>query len=245
MRLVSYNVGQFLGHKSIKDYFKYPLRFLWGNRKEQYLNIEWTKDLKKRLKPDMMFVQEIYFKGKNKVPQIDLLKSELLQPNKTLTPFTQYSENGLHIGNWVASYSVAAFGGYPTKAVRMTKRSHLLETEVDDLSILAVHLSLCKRHRKEQLRFIEGYINHNIQRRFIVIGDFNVSKDAELHPLMKSCGLYKAPLSATYPSIKPTRFYDSVLYDNSIRMTSIQVIPESCSDHLPIVFDFELLGESL
>jgi len=227
------------------DYVKHPLRFLFGSSAQQYVNIEWVRRLKKQLKPDMMFIQEIDLNGKNDLPQIDLFCRGLLGRNTEMIPFTKYRDKGFHIGNWMSFYAVAAFGNHPTKCVRMTPKSHLLETTIDDLSILSIHLSLNKRHRKKQLQFIEGYINYNVQRRFIVIGDFNTSNLKELDSLTQTCDLHKVPLTATYTTNNPKRCYDLILYDNSIKMTHAEVLKDSCSDHLPIVFDFDFVDNEV
>jgi hypothetical protein len=243
MRIMTHNVQRFLGKKSWIQTLLTPFRLILGYRKRQYLNIWDERKLKNSYSPDVCFIQDIYFKGKNKIPQIDLFRSELMENINTLTPYTMYQEKrflGLFSNK---EYSVAAFTKYPTNVVKMTQTSNMLETTMDNLSILSFNLSRRKKHRTEQLRFIEGYINHNIHRNFIIAGCFNITKEAELFSLIKHCSLYKAPLPPTYPVSNPKKYFSGVLYDNSISVSASNVIYESISDHLPIVVDCELRRE--
>jgi hypothetical protein len=243
MRIISHDVEGFIKPPNRRWKIFRKVRRFFRYRGIQYLGIWQEKQIKNEYKPDIYFIQNIFFKGKRKVPQIDLFRSELLENINVLTPYTQYEEKrffGL-LPNRV--YSIGAFTPYPTRAVQMTKESSMLETSVDDLSIISFNLSKKKKHRREQLRFLEGYINHNIHRKFIVIGAFNIKRDSELFSLTKHCSLYKAPLSATYPVKKPKHHTSMILYDNSIMVSASRTIQDSCSNHLPVVLDFEIRKE--
>jgi len=239
MRLITHHVGSFLGRKKWYDRIVKPFRFILGYRKLQYLNIEVERKLKSQIAADIVILQDIHFRGKNNIPQIELFRSNLIQDIKTLTPFTQYCEPSI-IPTVSKTYTVASFSKSPTKVVKMTVNSHLIETSINELSILSIHLSKKNKHRREQLRFIEGYINQNIHRKYIVVGCFNIKRLKELNSLITNCSLYKATNSPTYPANNPKLFSSLILYDNSIILSATNVIQQSISDHLPIYCDFEL-----
>lgn len=118
----------------------------------------------------------------------------------------------------------------------------VIELELDRVAFLLVHLALSYRTRQEQLRELKQIVR-NIDKPCIVGGDFNVfSGHRELELFMEAAGLVNpGPENAlTFPSWKPKSCLDFVLHTEGVRMTRFHIPQVLYSDHLPILFDFEV-----
>lgn len=118
----------------------------------------------------------------------------------------------------------------------------IIELEMDDYAVFLVHLSLKYRHRHLQLRHLYDLIQAT-SKPVVVAGDFNTFwGENEIYLFMKAAGLTSANTESipTYPSRSPRKELDFVLYQNGINVTGFDVPNVKLSDHLPLVFDFEL-----
>jgi len=105
-----------------------------------------------------------------------------------------------------------------------------------------VHLSLKFRHRHYQLRHLHQLIRRQ-NKPVIVAGDFNTFwGDHEIYLFMQAAGLRNANTEGrpSYPSRWPRKELDFVLYGEGIEPTAFDVPPVTLSDHLPLVFDFDV-----
>ena len=195
----------------------------------QYLNIESLKKSKRENRPDLLIVDGVSFQGIGKVPQIETINNNLLQRKNILTPYISYKDG--------KKYSLALFGDYFTKVVNLTEKTYCLETQIKDISILSVILSKRKKTRLKQLDYLETMIERNIQRKYLIIGDFNVKKESELFPLLKTCGLLELRMNSSMKKNK-NRFF-RVLYHNDIRVVGQNIIDCDFSKHGFVIFDFD------
>jgi len=118
----------------------------------------------------------------------------------------------------------------------------IIELEMDEYAVFLVHLSLKYRHRHLQLRRLYDLIQET-SKPVVVAGDFNTFwGENEIYLFMKAAGLTSANTDSrpTYPSRAPRKELDFVLYQDGIRVTGFDVPDVKFSDHLPLVFDFEL-----
>ena len=118
----------------------------------------------------------------------------------------------------------------------------IIELEMQDFAVFLVHLSLKYRHRHLQLRHLYDLINAT-DKPVIVAGDFNTFwGENEIYLFMKAAGLTSANGNSipTYPSRSPRKELDFVLYQDGIKMLGFEVPDVKLSDHLPLVFDFDL-----
>ncbi len=118
----------------------------------------------------------------------------------------------------------------------------IIELEMQDFAVFLVHLSLKYRHRHLQLRHLYDLINAT-DKPVIVAGDFNTFwGENEIYLFMKAAGLTSANTGSvpTYPSRSPRKELDFVLYQDGIRMLDFDVPNVKHSDHLPLVFDFDI-----
>jgi endonuclease/exonuclease/phosphatase family metal-dependent hydrolase len=120
----------------------------------------------------------------------------------------------------------------------------IIELELDEVAIFLVHLSLKFRHRHYQLRYLHQLLQRQ-QKPVIVAGDFNTLWGGhEIYLFMEAAGLKSANAAGapSYPSRRPRKELDFVLYSGGIRMRHFEVLDVTLSDHLPLVFDFDVVG---
>jgi endonuclease/exonuclease/phosphatase family metal-dependent hydrolase len=118
----------------------------------------------------------------------------------------------------------------------------IIELELAECVVFLVHLSLKFRHRHYQLRHLHELIRHQT-KPVIVAGDFNTFwGDHEIYLFMQAAGLKSANVAGkpSYPSRWPRKELDFVLYGRGIEPVAFDVPSVQLSDHLPLVFDFEV-----
>ncbi|MDH4260703.1 MAG: endonuclease/exonuclease/phosphatase family protein, partial [Gammaproteobacteria bacterium] len=105
-----------------------------------------------------------------------------------------------------------------------------------------VHLSLKFRHRHSQLRHLHQLVRRQ-SKPVIVAGDFNTFwGEHEIYLFMQAAGLRSANIAGlpSYPSRWPRKELDFILYGEGIVPKAFDIPPVPLSDHLPLVFDFEI-----
>jgi len=118
----------------------------------------------------------------------------------------------------------------------------VIELEFDYMAVYLVHLALTAKVRQRQLRDLYELVGRNTKPK-IVAGDFNVFwGDREMHEFLGATGLVNANVrnEASFPSWAPTRQLDFILYSPEIKARRFWIPRVSYSDHLPLVFDFDL-----
>ncbi len=117
----------------------------------------------------------------------------------------------------------------------------VIELDWNGVSVFLVHLALHGATRGRQLRLLRTLLPSG--RPFIVTGDFNTLRGAqELEELRNDYSLANANAAnePTFPAWKPEKELDFILYSPGIVPTGFRVPQVRCSDHLPLIFDFEL-----
>lgn len=118
----------------------------------------------------------------------------------------------------------------------------MIELDLGDYVVLLVHLSLKFRHRQEQLQEMYTHIK-TIKKPLILAGDFNALWGlGELKLFLASTGLINANQEGihSHPSRKPKREIDFILHSPEISGSAFEIPNVTFSDHLPLIFDFEL-----
>ena len=117
-----------------------------------------------------------------------------------------------------------------------------LEIQVNGVRFFLLHLALRRPVRERQLRDLRELLEP-VRTPFLIGGDFNVfSGRDELESFMAELGLHSANESdqPTFPSWHPEKQLDYILYSDGIRPIRFEVGNERASDHLPVLFEFEL-----
>jgi len=118
----------------------------------------------------------------------------------------------------------------------------VIELELENLTIFLVHLALSFRIRQHQLSDLYELVN-GTGKPHIVAGDFNAFwGDKEMNLFLAATGLKNANTSGlcSFPSWAPNRQLDFVLYSDGIRTIDFSMPRVTYSDHLPLVYDFEI-----
>ena len=116
-----------------------------------------------------------------------------------------------------------------------------LEVEFADLHVVLVHLALSRQVRQMQLDFLGEELEN--RKNLIIGGDFNTfNGEKELAHFKKRLHL-KNPNTIgqfTYPSWRPLRQLDYLLFSKDIEVTGFSIPDFRASDHLPVIADFEI-----
>lgn len=118
----------------------------------------------------------------------------------------------------------------------------VIELELKEIKLFLVHLSLKFRHRQQQLHDLTGVLQ-NERKPFVVAGDFNPLRgERELWEFIAATGLKSANDNGmpSHPSRSPRRQLDFILYSPEIRTRDFQVPQVKFSDHVPLIWDFEV-----
>jgi endonuclease/exonuclease/phosphatase family metal-dependent hydrolase len=118
----------------------------------------------------------------------------------------------------------------------------VIELELENLTVFLVHLALGFRVRHRQLAELYSLVK-NTDKPHIVAGDFNALwGEHEIDLFLGATGLINPnrERSASFPSWSPSRHLDFVLHSPEIKPTGFWMPDVQLSDHLPLVFDFDL-----
>ena len=118
----------------------------------------------------------------------------------------------------------------------------VIEVELPEVCIFLVHLSLKFRHRQYQLNQLHRLIA-NREKPVIVAGDFNAFwGDGELELFLAASGMVSANMDceSSFPSNFPVKELDFIFHSPEIRSVDFQVPQVKLSDHLPLLWDFEI-----
>ena len=117
-----------------------------------------------------------------------------------------------------------------------------LEIQVNGVRFFLLHLSLRRPVRERQLRHLFELLK-GVRTPFLIGGDFNAfAGRGELESFMAGLGLRSANERdlPTFPSWRPEKQLDYILYSDGISPVRFEVGRERASDHLPVLFEFDL-----
>jgi endonuclease/exonuclease/phosphatase family metal-dependent hydrolase len=157
------------------------------------------------------------------------------QVNRNIGAFAQHS-NGLLTRLRPSHLTEHKLPGMPGRGAMLAD----FGTDGAGLRVCIVHLSLGRRSRQMQLRFVADLIGNHPHA--IVMGDLNCGCDAlEVRHLMRAAGLREPACDQkTFPSWRPMRRIDHILVSESLPIRNARVLDYSLSDHLPISLEVDL-----
>jgi len=232
--------------KGIKDYVTQNAHI--HLRKQALENI--SQFIKKQ-SPDIVCLVEVddgSFRA-GKIDQAEFIKETL--DFKSMACFCKYGKKSPlsklpyfhHLCNSVMSkYD---FSSIKEHFLKKGNKKLVLEVEIDcgkdKLSLFLVHLALGKRARTKQIKEIAQFVSKNKNPK-IVLGDFNTLKgEQEINLFVEETDLMVAQHKGkTFPSWKPKKSLDYVLFSKEIKIKKTTVPKVKLSDHLPIIVDFDI-----
>lgn len=247
MRLLLYNIRYGLGLDSDLHWPVPGMRYLTGNR----ANLERITDFIKSQDPDIVGLVEVDT-GSIRTGRINQATTIAHALGHYSVYQCKYGETSLnqHLpivrkqGNaFLASPSVHGerFHYFDKGIKRLT-----IELELETCAIFLVHLSLKYRHRHAQLHALHDLVQMS-KKPVLIAGDFNTFwGEHEIYLFMKATGLQSANSTGlpSYPSQSPRKELDFVLYGDGIDIKDFHIPKVHFSDHLPLICDFEVTGDS-
>ena len=120
----------------------------------------------------------------------------------------------------------------------------VIELELENVVFFLVHLALSFRVRHLQL--LELYkMTRETKKPVVIAGDFNALwGEHEIELFLGASGFLNANQKSipTFPSKKPKRHLDFILHSREIKTLNFEVPQTTLSDHLPLIWDFEING---
>lgn len=122
----------------------------------------------------------------------------------------------------------------------------VIELELDNLTIFLVHLALSSRVRHHQLAELYALVKET-EKPHIVAGDFNALwGEQEINLFLAATNLQNANTESipSFPSWAPKRHLDFILHSSNIRPLGFSMPQVGLSDHLPLIFDFDIAPDN-
>jgi endonuclease/exonuclease/phosphatase family metal-dependent hydrolase len=237
IKISTFNIQSGVG--ITKDYWQYLTSFWKYFLPHSQDNIIKTANFINSEKIDVISLTEIdggSLRSQN-INQLKLL-SNLTSLNESIFFATYKFGKVINQGNAILSkYPILESKNYrlPGKGEPRYLGMALLKMEKNNLTILVTHLSLDKKDRIEQIKYISEFVN-NITTPLILSGDFNINNESELITI-NNTGLKRAANYKTYPSWNPKICKDSIFVSDSFIIKKRYMLKTNISDHLPIVIE--------
>lgn len=241
MRLLLYNIRYATGHK--KGYHL-PLPFS-GFFKKSAVNLQRIINFIASINPDIVALVEVdsgsYRTGKFCQAKViaEKLGYNFVVENKysrdslaQRVPMLNRQSNALLTSQGIESHQLYYF--------EQGVKRLIIQTDIQEIAIYIVHLSLKYRHRQNQLEFLHT-LTLETKKEIIIAGDFNTFWGSrELNLFLAASGLKNANVSnaPSHPSHAPQRQIDFILHSSGIRIDNFYIPDVRLSDHSPLVCDF-------
>ena len=119
----------------------------------------------------------------------------------------------------------------------------IIQTDLLEIAIFIVHLSVKYRHRQNQLEYLHK-LTLETDKELIIAGDFNTFWGSrELNLFLAATGLKNANVSdaPSHPSHAPLRQIDFILHSKGIQVNNFYIPDVRLSDHSPLICDFSYI----
>jgi endonuclease/exonuclease/phosphatase family metal-dependent hydrolase len=243
MRLLLYNIryGAGTGRK-----FHFPLPYS-GYLKPVNGNFEKIVNYIKSANPDIISLVEADF-GSFRVERINQVERIAAELNHEAIYQIKYHRGS--VLNRVPVFNKQGNAILTNRDVQRTSFHYfqdgvkrlIIEVELAEVTIFLVHLSLKYRHRQYQLEDLRELIS-SCRKPVIVAGDFNALwGQRELQLFLAATGLISANTDglASWPSRAPVLQLDYIFHSPQIRTKHFHAPLIKLSDHVPLVWDFEI-----
>lgn len=244
MRLLLYNIRYATGHK---NGYHLPLPFS-GFFKKTDVNLQRIINFISSVNPDIVALVEVdsgsYRSGKFCQARTIARKLgfDYVVENKypgdsfaQIVPLLNRQSNALLTRQGIVSHTFHYFEQGVKRLV--------IQTNLQEIAIFIVHLSLKYRHRQNQLEYLHN-LTLKTDKELIIAGDFNTFwGSGELSLFLAATGLKNANVSnvPSHPSHAPQRQIDFILHSEGIHIDNFYIPDVRLSDHSPLVCDFSCI----
>ncbi len=245
MRLLLYNIRYATGHK---NGYHLPLPFS-GFFKKTDGNLQRIINFISSVNPDIVALVEVdsgsYRSGKFCQARTIARKLgyDYVVENKypgdsiaQIVPLLNRQSNALLTRQGIVSHTFHYFEQGVKRLV--------IQTDLQEIAIFIVHLSLKYRHRQNQLEYLHN-LTLQTDKELIIAGDFNTFwGSGELSLFLAATGLKNANVTnaPSHPSHAPQRQIDFILHSGGIRIDNFYIPDVRFSDHSPLVCDFSCIA---
>ena len=230
LRVISFNI-----HKG----------FGYFNRR---YNLQTIRELLKKHDPDIVLLQELHgLHPKN----LNFTQSPLETIADQHWPHWQHGVNSIYTKNFhgnaiISKYPIQNWENHELTTNPLEKRG-LLHAKVslpnsESIHLYSTHLNLLPLGQIKQVQKIGTIINSiNSKEPCLIGGDFNDWTNLCERHFTQELNFKSIKKLATFPSIAPLLSLDKMFF-KGLKLRGIQKINDYkfCSDHLPILADFEL-----
>lgn len=244
MRLLLYNIRYGTGHGSA---FNFPIPGVGGYLRGTARNLGRITEFIQSTHPDIVGLIEV---DMGSVRAATVNQAEAIGQATGLVPSykNKYAQGSIHQHLPIVRKQGNAF---LAREVDVIQRFHyfdlgikrlIIELETRDLCLFLVHLSLKYRHRHHQMHHLVSLVR-STRKPVIVAGDFNTlwgSEEIDMFAAAASLNSANVQNQPSWPSSRPYRQLDFILYSQGVRMLAFDIPKVQLSDHLPLLFDFEL-----
>lgn len=248
MRLLLYNIRYGAGHGPA---FNFPLPGIGGYMRTTGRNLERIVEFVRSVHPDIAGLIEV---DMGSVRAATHNQAEVIADATGLVPayHSKYARGSINQYLPIVRKQGNAFLTRQTDAIQrfhyfdLGIKRLIIELEMTGLCLFLVHLSLRYRHRQHQMHHLVSLVRSS-RKPVIVAGDFNtLSGSEEIDLFAAAAGLHSANLHnrASWPSSHPYRQLDFILYSQGVRMLDFDIPKVQLSDHLPLLFDFDMKSEA-
>ncbi|MBB6647358.1 endonuclease/exonuclease/phosphatase family protein [Halobellus ruber] len=243
MKILSFNVGYFLGFQSQREWIRRPHRLLVGDRTGGRERIERFVEVVMQERPDVVAVQEVdqgsirsHFENQCQTIANYLERTELSYRSRadvkygvdnpiSNLPVLRNMSNAIF---WKAGHGRAQYLSKGTKRLVQVVEAEGVPT------VMSVHLSKTESAREEQMRELAGVTDNHDE--VILTGDFNVKHRTEFEPLVEQAGFELHVPGKSFSTANPNHTYDVFLTTEGVTVGRCEVLDGiRLSDHMPIV----------
>ena len=241
IRLLTYNIQAGTTTARFSEYFTRSWRQVLPNN-QRVANLDAIADLIGRY--DLVGLQEV---------DVGSLRSGFLNQAKYLAQHAGFPYWN-HQGNRKVGMIAHAGNGMLSRLPPSVIQEHRLPGAIpgrgalvgrfgegdEALWVVNLHLALGRRARAQQLRYVAHLIDH--RPNVLVMGDMNAAPDSrEMVEFADSAGLVIPQRDLlTFPSWQPQRAIDHILVSPDMKIESLDVVPVTFSDHMPLAMTLRL-----
>lgn len=241
LRLLSYNIQVGLHTRDYRHMLSGAWRHVWPSR-DQQANLERIAELISDY--DFVAIQEA---------DAGSLRTRAMNQIEFLAERAGFNHCGYIVTRDLQPVARHCHG-WLSRVAPDTQESHILPARIpgraavrlhfgddlDQLTLVAAHLSLGARDRRRQLDYLADLAG--TQQRTVLMGDLNSGSDfLRDHPALRARGfrpVTQAP--KTYPSWQPRRALDQVLHTPDIQLLDVNALPLNLSDHAPLAIQLRV-----
>lgn len=247
MKVLSFNVGYFLGFQSQREWLRRPHRLCIGNKDKEKKRINSLVDILTEETPDIVALQEVdlgsirsRFTNQQRMI-VNCLRESGLEYNHRAD--TKYGNNTIvsnlpvlqNMSNsifWREGDANARYLSHGTKRL-----VHVVSYDGSP-TVISVHLSKTSGTRKKQLQELSAFVKDYDE--VLLTGDFNVKDREEFEVLTDGIDLDLHIPGKSFSTAYPTYAFDVFLTSKELTINRCEVLNHvRFSDHMPVLAEIQ------